>query len=97
MTTSIEMNRAKAAGDKSYFEQMIAKCYTLFIVVGGFSISISLLNITKYIYIKYQFKHPLWMTGTHMTASYLVCAAMIHIFNLVPNRRVITFKDQVST
>jgi len=74
MTTSAELSQSKDDADQGAFMKWVNKCYGLFIVVGGFSISISLLNITKYIYVTYHFKHPMWMTGSHMVASYLVAA-----------------------
>lgn len=61
----------------------------------AFIISITLLNLTKWIYVFHKFKYPLFLTGGHMVASYLVAGVMIFVLDLVPNRRRIDFKDQV--
>jgi len=41
--------------------------------------------VTKWIYVMYSFKYPLWMTGTHMLASYVMASTvcfLIFVFAL---------------
>ncbi|CAD7949024.1 unnamed protein product [Amoebophrya sp. A25] len=83
--------------DKGLMSRVVAGCYTIFIVLCTFSISIALLNITKWIYVMYHFKYPLWMTATHMVASYLVASVMIFVFDWVPARRKLSLKEQAFT
>merc|ERR1712151_1012403 len=52
-------------------------------------------NMTKYIYVTWKFKYPIWLTATHMVASFGMSAIAIHGCKLVPNRRVLSFKEQV--
>ncbi|CAD7926464.1 unnamed protein product [Amoebophrya sp. A120] len=76
-------------------QKLAAGCYTVGLVLTTFCISIALLNITKWIYVVYSFKYPLWMTCTHMIASYLMASLMIFGFDMVPVRRRLTFREQV--
>merc|ERR1712232_1036115 len=76
---------------KALFHQF----YGVFIVVSCFAISVGLMNCMKYIYLTYQFHYPIWLTATHMAVSYLVAVAGIFLFGLVPDRRVLTFTEQV--
>ena len=91
--------RIKAAAPNAVDEEDIAppisKWFIIALAILNFVISISLLNITKYIYITYNFKHALWLTATHMLMSYVFSAVVIFGFNAVPNRRVLSLQEQV--
>eukprot|EP00392_Amoebophrya_sp_AT5.2_P001109 g1111.t1 len=76
-------------------QRLRAACYTAGLVSCTFAISVALLNITKWIYVVYEFKYPLWMTTSHMLASYAMAAVMIFVLDLVPARRKLDFKEQV--
>ena len=62
--------RIKAAAPNAVDEEDIAppisKWFIIALAILNFVISISLLNITKYIYITYNFKHALWPTATYL-------------------------------
>jgi len=77
--------------ESSFMHNLKGFAYT----ITAFIISITLLNLTKWIYVTHSFKYPLFLTGGHMIASYFLAAVMIFVLDLVPNRRRIEFKDQV--
>ena len=53
-------------------------------------------SFPRWIYVHYHFKYPLWLTATHMVASYLMAALMIFKLGMAPkNRRILSFKEQV--
>ena len=66
----------------------------MLLVAAGFAISVALVNITKWLYVSYNFKYALWITGSHMVASYLAASFGLFVLRLVPNRPVLSIYEQ---
>jgi len=90
----------KTAGDspvhvlRRYFFQ----AYGCIIVSTSFLVSVSLVNMTKWVYVKHAFKHPFFLTSTHMAASYIFAHTAIHWFHLSgapEQRRILSLREQV--
>lgn len=69
--------------------------YTLCITLTGFAVNIALMQSTKYVYETYDYRHPLFITCSHMVASYLFAAVALHGANLVPERRRLSLQEQL--
>jgi len=74
------------------------RVYGCFIVSSSFLVSVSLVNCTKWVYVRHGFKHPFFLTSTHMAASYIFAYFAIHWFHLSgapEQRRILSLKEQV--
>lgn len=71
------------------------KSYAYFLVLVGFAISVCLTNLTKWLYVEYSFRYPLFLTGTHMLTSYAASAMALFVFKMVPNPPKLPLKEQV--
>jgi len=80
---------------RAQLERCGGKCYTMTLLLTGFSISIGLVNATKWLYVSYSYKHALFLTATHMIASYALSAFAIFVLRLVPDRRILDLSTQV--
>jgi len=52
----------------------------------------------KWVYVKHEFKHPLFITSTHMAASYIfahVAIRWFHVSGAPGERRILSFREQV--
>ncbi|CAD7960335.1 unnamed protein product [Amoebophrya sp. A25] len=58
----------------------VSRVYAGFLVILGFAISVALVNITKWLYVEYHFKYPIWLTSTHMLMS--LAASSLGLFGL---------------
>lgn len=67
----------------------------LLLTGGSFAISVSLVNITKWLYVAYGYRYALFLTFTHMVASYLAAGFGLFVLKLVPNRPILSFRDQL--
>ncbi|CAD7924540.1 unnamed protein product [Amoebophrya sp. A120] len=68
---------------------------TAFYTIASFVVSMALVHITKWIYVEHHFKYPLWLTVSHMVTSYIMAVVLIFGFDWVPNRRRVSFYDQL--
>lgn len=67
------------------------------LVAAAFGTSIALVNITKWIYVTYNFKYPLWLTWTHQVLSFIVSKLALDVYGLVPeeNRKHLNSREQM--
>jgi len=82
-------------GDPNPKSTFFYKLKVAILSVSSFPISIALLSLTKWVYVVHDYKFPLFLTVGHMIVSYLMSAFIIFVMNMVPNRRIITFREQV--
>jgi len=72
--------------------------YGFFIVSTSFVVSVSLVNMTKWVYVKHAFKYPFFLTASHMAASYIFAHTAIHWCHLSgapEQRRILSLREQV--
>lgn len=85
------------ADEATFVVRVLRNAYSVILTVMTFAVSISLLNITKWIYVTYNYRFPLFLTATHMVGSYIFAFFAIHIFKLCPDRRILSLKEQIYT
>ncbi|CAD7935243.1 unnamed protein product [Amoebophrya sp. A25] len=62
----------------------------------SFAVGMALVHITKWIYVVYHFNHALWLTVSHMVATYLMSVIVVTFFSdYFPKRRQLNFRESI--